>query len=185
MIYQLKITLLDHEPKIWRIVEVKSSIGLLELHAVIQTAMGWTNSHLHHFIKNNVFYALPVEGSEDFEPEPIDESNVQAFDILTKPDEKVIYEYDFGDGWEHEIELLKISDGKLKSPVCLQGENACPPEDCGGVGGYEKLLEIITDPEHEEYEKTIEWLNDDFDPSYFNLDETNDEMKNYMDYCDW
>ena len=99
--------------------------------AVIQTAMGWTNSHLHHFLKNNVFYALPTEGSEDFELETIDESNVQVFEILTKPNEKVIYEYDFGDGWEHEIELLKISDEKLKSPVCLQGENACTPEDCG------------------------------------------------------
>jgi len=184
MTYKIKISLLDLEPEIWRIIEINSDAGLLDLHAVIQTAMGWTNSHLHHFIKNNVFYALPTEGSEDLEYETIDEETVKISDIISKKNEKIIYEYDFGDGWEHIVELLEISEKKIKFPKCLDGGNACPPEDCGGVPGYENLLEVISDPENEEYEDMIEWLGGEFEPSHFNVDEANKRVKKYRELCD-
>lgn len=148
--------------------------------------MGWENCHLHQFIKNRMYYS--VRHPEDaFWDEEINidyiKGKIRISDLLQKEKEKITYEYDFGDGWEHEVLLEKVLpiNQKRKYPVCLTGRMNCPPEDCGGIWGYVNMIEILCQPEHEEYENYVEWIGDDFDPEYFNKDEINELLgqKNY------
>jgi hypothetical protein len=108
-----------------------------------------------------------------------DYSKLKVSDLLKKEKDQVVYEYDFGDSWEHNIILEKIleEDSRKYTPICLTGRNNCPPEDCGGVWGYYSLLETLQDPGHEEYENYLEWLGDDFDPKYFNKKEINEALQ--------
>jgi len=177
-IYQIKITLIGAKPPIWRTVLVPSNIGLSAFQDVIQVVMGWTDSHLHQFIANNVFYGIP---DDDFEMEMEDEAKYKLSQLLKKEKESFIYEYDFGDSWEHKILLEKILpfDNKLVLPVCIKGKQACPPEDCGGVWGYEELLVTISDPKHPEHDDMLEWLGGEFDPEEFDLEETNEDLAEY------
>jgi hypothetical protein len=109
----------------------------------------------------------------------IDYKKIKISDLLKKEKDKIVYEYDFGDGWEHDVLLEKIlpGDEKLKFPVCLEGKMACPPEDCGGVWGYSDLLEILKQPKHEEYDSYIEWLGGEFDPEHFDKEAVNRILK--------
>lgn len=178
MIYQIQIALTGFRPKIWRRVLVPSDLLLSDFHKVIQTTMGWTNSHLHQFIKNRIFYTVKYPGDLTWgEMNQIDyrKKKLRISDLLKAEKEKIIYEYDFGDGWNHDIILEKIlaDDDKANYPVCLSGKMNCPPEDCGGVWGYADMLEILKQPDHEEYDSYIEWLGGEFDPEYFNIDEVN------------
>jgi hypothetical protein len=166
LIFQIKINLLGSKPSIWRRVLVPSDFTLEELHWVIQAAMPWTNSHLHQFIdENEKRYSDPRFQLEDV----ADEKRTFVFDLLRKPKDWVVYEYDFGDGWEHIVELEKVieADAKQKLPACVAGKRAAPPDDCGGIGGYEHLLDVLKDPEHEEHDDMIEWLGGPFDPAAF------------------
>jgi hypothetical protein len=137
--------------------------------------MGWTNSHLHQFIKNKKFYS--AQSNDDYfdDSRDIDYSNLKIKDLLKVKNDKIIYEYDFGDGWEHEIVLEKImpEDKMIKYPVCIGGERNCPPEDCGGVGGYYSIVERLKNPDDPEYEETIEWLEENYNPEYFDKEEIN------------
>ena len=177
-IYQIKISLIGAKPPIWRTVLVPSNLKLAAFHEVIQVAMGWTNSHLHQFIANNVFYGIP---DDDFELEMEDESKYKLSQLLKKEKESLIYEYDFGDSWEHKILLEKILpyDTKTALPVCIKGKRACPPEDCGGIWGYEELLETISNPKHPDHEDMLEWLGGEFDPEEFDLEEINEDLAEY------
>ena len=177
-IYQIKISLIGAKPPIWRTVLVPSNLKLAAFHDVIQVAMGWTDSHLHQFIANNVFYGIP---DDDFELEMEDESKYKLSQLLKKEKESIIYEYDFGDSWEHKILLEKILpfDTKMALPVCIKGKRACPPEDCGGIWGYEELLKTISDPKHPDYENMLEWLGGEFDPEEFDLEEINGNLAEY------
>ena len=177
-IYQIKISLIGAKPPIWRTVLVPSNIDLETFHDVIQLAMGWTDSHLHQFIANKVFYGIP---DDDFELEMEDESKYKLSQLLTKEKDTLIYEYDFGDSWEHKILLEKILpyDSKTVLPVCIKGKRACPPEDCGGIWGYEELLETISDPKHPDHEDMLEWLGGEFDPEEFDLEEINEDLAEY------
>ena len=142
--------------------------------------MGWTNSHLHQFIKNRTFYTERMTDDDTWgELDNVDYMNMKIFDLLKREKEKIVYEYDFGDGWEHDVLLEKIlpGDEKLKSPICLAGKMACPPEDCGGVWGYADLLEILKNPKHEEYDSYMEWLGGEFDPEHFDKDEVNKMLR--------
>ena len=96
-------------------------------------------------------------------------------DLISGEGESLTYEYDFGDSWNHDILLEKILpvDTTAKFPVCLDGKRNGPPEDCGGVWGYTQLLEILNNPEHEEYKSYMDWLGGKFDPDYFNIDRVN------------
>lgn len=181
-ILQVQIALKGFKPKIWRKILIPSDLLLVDIHKIIQTTMGWTNSHLHQFIKDRTFYSIKYK--DDFtcnEMNNIDykKKKIRLSDLLKTEKDKIIYEYDFGDGWEHEIILEKILpvDNKVKYPICMSGKMHCPPEDCGGIWGYSDLLEILKQPDHEEYESSIEWLGDDFDPEYFDKDEVNDLLK--------
>ena len=178
--YQIQIALKGSRPKIWRRILVPSDLLLSDFHKVIQTTMGWTNSHLHQFIKNRTFYARRMPDDYTWEEmNNVDYKKLKISDLLKKEKEKIVYEYDFGDSWEHEIILEKILpiDEEKKYPVCLTGKNNCPPEDCGGVWGYSDLLEIVKQPDHEEYEEYSEWLGEDFDPKYFDKDKINKMLR--------
>ena len=173
-IYQLKIVLKNSKPAIWRRVCVKSDILLADLHRIIQTTMGWTDSHLHQFEINQTYYA-----PKDFElEESKDYKRVHLQTWLNQEKGKILYEYDFGDGWIHEIILEKILpfSESQKLPVCTGGKRNCPPEDCGGVWGYAELMETIANPKHPEYKEMKEWLGSDFDPEYFDMEEINEGL---------
>ena len=178
-IYQIKISLIGVKPPIWRTVLVYSDIGLGAFHDVIQVAMGWTNSHLHQFIANQGFYGIP---DDDFELEMEDETKYKLSQLLKKEKDTITYEYDFGDSWEHKILLEKILpfDTKIALPVCIKGKRACPPEDCGGIWGYEELLKTISDLKHPDREDMLEWLGGEFYSEEFDLEEIN---KNLAEYC--
>ena len=132
--------------------------------------MGWENYHLYKFTIRGIDYSIP-----DFELEMENAKRTKLDDVISSERERLVYEYDFGDGWEHDIlveKILPAEKGK-RYPICITGKRACPPEDCGGIWGYAELLEIIQDPDHEEYEEKMEWLGEEFDPEEFDLNRVN------------
>ncbi len=174
-VYQIKISLKYIKPMVWRRFLVEDSIKLPDLHKVIQTVMGWTNSHLHQFIIKEMFYGGPNEDS--FE-EIVDYRKIKLKSVLSCEKEKIKYEYDFGDRWEHELVLENILNNQtIKYPICLAGKRNCPPEDCGGPYGYMDLLKIVVDPNHEEYKEMKSWIGDDIDSEYFDQDGINRRLK--------
>jgi len=174
-VYQFKITLDDIKPKIWRRIQVPETYTFEELHRVIQKAMGWFDYHLHEYeIKEpesltKVQIGIPDEMSE----EVLEENKEKIKDYFTKENPNAEYTYDFGDSWEHTIKLEKVlpRDEKVKYSICIAGERACPPEDCGGVWGYIDLLEIIRNKDDERHDEMMEWLGEEFDPEYFKPEE--------------
>lgn len=183
--YRLKITLKYIGPPIWRRIEVPGDVTLDELHLILQAAMGWTNSHLHQFKVGRIYYGKPsIDEFSDLNLK--DESKARLNKVLSKPKQKMVYEYDFGDGWEHEILLEKIlpRDSLVRCPRCLGGARACPPEDCGGVHGYANFLEAISDPEHEEHDEYLDWIGGEFDPEKFDVAEFENELKNIIELSD-
>ncbi len=172
MPYQLKITLQNVAPPIWRRVVVSGELTLLDLHHVIQIAMGWEDCHLHDFTINRQRYALPSD--EDFD-EPRDESTTKLRDVL-RARSRFVYVYDFGDDWHHVIQVEKATtDTALVEPECVDGERACPPEDSGGPWGYEEKLVALRDPDDDETEYLREWMGD-FDPERFDLGSVNKKL---------
>ncbi|HQG30769.1 MAG TPA: plasmid pRiA4b ORF-3 family protein [Deltaproteobacteria bacterium] len=174
-IYQLKITLRGSKPPIWRRFVVPGSITLPTLHEVIQIVMGWTDSHLHEFVSGRISYGVP---DPEWPSGARNEARARLNQLLQREKQKLLYMYDFGDGWEHSLELEKIIPGDSLSPKpkCIAGKRACPPEDCGGIYGYYDLLDALKDPENPEHEDMIEWLGGDFDPEYFDIDEINEML---------
>jgi len=175
-IYQLKITLREIRPPIWRRIQVPGTITFHELHLIIQRAMGWWNEHLHQYIINNVYY---LEPDPDTSTEDIDERKAVLAQVVRREKAKFLYEYDFGDDWLHDIlveKLMNPEPGK-QYPICCAGKRACTPEDCGGPWGYYNLLEAVGDPSHPEHEELLEWVGGEYDPEAFDLNEVNEELK--------
>jgi len=174
-LYQLKITLKRSDPPIWRRVVVRSDMPLRRFHGVIQRVMGWTDSHLHQFIAGNTYYGTPDPEMMGFGRQILSEKRYTVADLALAAKRSFVYEYDFGDGWEHKIVVEKIlpPDPEFQHPICLAGANACPPEDCGGIGGYYELIEILADPRNPEHESMKEWLGYDLDPARFNIEIAN------------
>ncbi len=161
--YQFKIELLGTEPLIWRQIEVPSTYSFWDLHVAIQDAMGWLDCHLHGFRLLPAGKKKPVLigiANDDFEDNTLAGWEVPLKQYFCEPGDEAGYEYDFGDGWDHRIVLegMHLQQEKTKYPRCVQGERACPPEDCGGIPGYYNLLEILGDPTHEEHEDMKNWL---------------------------
>ena len=181
-LYHLKVSLEGIEPLIWRRLQVPGDANLGWLHAVIQVAMGWTNSHLHQFNAGKRLYSDPSFGLDEFEDDPcvLDENKTAVLDIVRRAKSAFVYEYDFGDSWEHRITVERILEpdpAAVRFAQCLDGERACPPEDCGGVWGYENLLKIIRKPKHKEYESMMEWLGGKFNPEAFDRDKINKYLR--------
>jgi hypothetical protein len=178
LIYQLKITLRDSKPPIWRRVLVPAGFTLAKLHRVIQTAMGWTDSHLHQFKIDGQFYGVPSE--EDWH-EVLNERSYSLEKVAPCEKSKFLYEYDFGDSWEHVIvveKILPFEAGK-DYPLCIKGKRACPPEDVGGVWGYEEFLQAVNDPDNEEHESYLEWVEKDFHSEEFDMENINRQLRKW------
>ena len=168
-VYQLQISLQGTEPLIWRRVIVPSTIAFAKLHKVIQLTMGWEDSHEHRFVSNS---AGPLKASH--------EKILRLKEMATNgPGSCFFYEYDPGDNWVHFVVLEKVIDlGPLPAFIdCIEGARACPPEDCGGTGGYVELLEILADPSHPEHGKRLEWVGGKFDPEKLDLAAINKKLK--------
>ena len=178
--YQIKVTLLDSDPPIWRRLRVPGDFSLARLDQVIQPAMGWTDSHAHVFAAGGVLYGDPAQ---DWDEKVQDERKVRLATIAKEPAATLIYEYDMGDSWRHEIivEEVTAEAAGAAAPLCLAGERACPPEDCGGIDGYHDMLERLRDPSAEDYEETRAWLEDAtggvLDPDVFDLKAVNRALK--------
>lgn len=175
-VYQLKVTLRHVEPPIWRRFQVTSNITLYKLHLILQAVMGWSNYHLYRFTIRRTNYGDP---DPEFDGECLNARRVKLWQVINRRQMKFLYKYDFGDGWEHEVVLERILnpvDG-IMYPICLEGARACPPEDCGGPWGYANMLEILSDPGHEEYDSTVEWIGGQFDPEAFDIERVNHALR--------
>jgi hypothetical protein len=175
-IYQIKVTLLGARPPIWRRLLLPADVTLAYLHNVLQVAMGWQDCHLHEFRVGQKRFGTPEPDDRLMGIAPVsNEDAVPLSSVLRRVGAKATYTYDFGDSWEHSIALEKglPADPNLTYPLCTGGQRACPPEDCGGIGGFYNLLDVIGDPNHEEHEEMLDWIGDDYDPEAFSLDDVN------------
>ncbi len=177
-VYQFKITLKDIKPLVWRRIQVPETYTFWDLHVAIQDAMGWQDYHLHLFEVVDPATRTKVEIGIPSKSPVWDEGILPGWkhriaDYFSVENSVANYVYDFGDDWEHIVKLEKIlpRDEHGFYPICIAGKRACPPEDCGGVPGYEELLEILKNPGHNEYRETLQWLGGEFDPEHFNLEE--------------
>jgi hypothetical protein len=146
------------------------------LHQVMQRVMPWTDSHMHQFIAGRTYYGTPDPEMEMPDPETLSEKRFTLADLAPEAKSKFIYEYDFGDSWEHEVRVEKVlpPDAAFRHPICAGGANACPPDDCGGLGGYYDMLDDPKNPEHEEL---TEWVGGPWDAGKFDLAATNQRLK--------
>ena len=169
-VYELRVKLLDVAPEVWRRVLVPRDITLENLHLVVQRAMGWDNEHLHEFQIGRKRYSRPNPNHLGLGEPPVNESIVRLNGVA-KPNAKFRYQYDFGDEWIHEVAIEREiqSESNERKAICTEGENSCPPEDCGGAYGYANMLEILRDTQHEEYSHMREWLGEEFDPRNFDM----------------
>ena len=174
-VYQFKITLKGTKPPIWRRILVPETYTFWDLHVAIQDAMGWDDYHLHEFTLlspktgRKVKIGIPSDEDVDYGWEVLAEWNQQIAHYFSSENSKADYVYDFGDGWEHSIKLEKIlpRETGVAYPRCIGGKRACPPEDCGGIGGYAEFLEAIGDPANELHEDMLDWGGGSFDPDDF------------------
>ncbi len=172
-VLQLKVTLVETSPAIWRQIQISSDCTFWGLHVAIQDAMGWTDSHLHMFelagkrgSKAHCFGIPDDDG--DLEVRPGWEFSVSKF--LKAKGDKARYLYDFGDCWDHDVILEELLPALPKTayPRCIAGERRCPPEDCGGVYGFENFLKIMKNRRHKEHKEMVDWAGGEFDPEEFN-----------------
>lgn len=177
-VYQFKIMLKHSKPPIWRRIQVPETYTFWELHVAIQDAMGWSDGHLHQFELVNPSKGMKMAigiPDDDFadEREILPELKEKIAEWFSMENKLANYIYDFGDYWEHKVTLEKIlpRNKNIDYPTCIGGKRECPPEDCGGMWGYESFLKIIKDPTHEEFEEMLEWVGGDFDSEHFDAKE--------------
>jgi hypothetical protein len=174
-IFQVKVTLAVVTPAVWRRVLVASDITLKRFSGVIKKAMGWYGGHLHAFETEDAIYETREDDdiSLGFKP-TLSEARARLRAVLREPGDKMKFDYDFGDGWRHQVLLEKILDpAGLIAPQVVAGANACPPEDCGGPHGYRHMRAVLADPGHPEYAELRDWIGEWFDPKAFDLARTN------------
>ena len=189
-ILQIKVALKNFKPTIFRTFYFPANLGFLELHAAIQEVMGWDSSHLFGFRKGRDL-EIGIPSSNDFfnfNRTILDISKTKLKGFLENPKDTITYEYDFGDGWEHKVDVQKVfPEIELPHlPFCIKGANACPIEDCGGVWGYADILEIMKDKKHPSYEEMDEWYDfENLSPYEFDIDEINDLLLDFKDCVDY
>ena len=169
---QVRVELADvFDPQVWRRVLIPSAYPLDRVHTVIQAAMGWEDSHLHLFRLGDESYAA---ADPDGEMGCLDETKYRIGDLVSEAD-RIDYEYDFGDGWEHAlvVEAREVAQDGGVYPACVAGEGACPPEDCGGSPGFAEFKSALAGPPGPERDALLQWAGGDYDPGRFNLSEVN------------
>jgi hypothetical protein len=175
VVYELKVSLRGSQPLIWRRFQVANDITLFRLHNILQLVMGWTNSHLHQFLVGHTYYGEPdPECGDDYE----DDRRVRLSRVLRRPRDAMVYDYDFGDGWQHDIVLERIVelDPGAQYPYILAAEGACPPEDVGGIGGFYEFLRALADPRHPEHHDMKAWWGGPFDPKLYDIRARNEAL---------
>jgi Plasmid pRiA4b ORF-3-like protein len=198
MAFQFKIQLSGlKDPKVWREFIVNENITFHDFHDIIQECMGWGNYHMYQFSPTGYdSYPCMELKTPDSESEfsPIsnlrkgyeltyDSSKAKLSDYFNTKGQKITYIYDFGDDWKHILSLKKIWPSKTDHPMLVAAEGKCPPEDCGGIWGYEELIETVSDPKHREYEDLREWLDmeegDVWDAAQFDMVAVNEKLKKF------
>ena len=154
---RLRVVLCDVEPALARVIDVPAAATLPELHDLLQAAIGWTNSHLHAFVTPEASYGMDIPGGDVWPEDQRDESAVRLADLGARFE----YLYDFGDGWTHHVDVLGSGGA---APGCVDGYGACPPEDCGGPGGYAELLDILADATHPDHDRMRGWVGNRLRP---------------------
>ncbi|MCB9228486.1 MAG: plasmid pRiA4b ORF-3 family protein [Deltaproteobacteria bacterium] len=178
------ISIIGTDPLVWRKVRLSNHMTLNDLHWAIQGAFGWENAHLHAFYVNTG----RISGNEmdDLDDpdgdENTDSNGISIHDLIEQREKKFTYEYDFGDSWHHEIKIVGTEplETPMKVPECIDGERCCPPEDCGGVWGFENFLEVMADPSHEEYADMKDWYGRRFNAEKFSIADANKEIKSFL-----
>jgi hypothetical protein len=178
--YCLKVTLRDSVPLIWRKIVVAADVTLFDLHLILQATMGWHNDHMYEFVIARKKYGYP-DNIPFFGTKAA--TNVNLYQVVLKPGTKFIYEYDFGDDWKYDIILEDILPDSypLPHPICLDGQRACPPEDCGGIFSYMTMLPVLADPKHPQYKDLRQWLGTRSNPATFNKSTVNAKLKQVID----
>ena len=180
----LDVTLKDSPRKIYRQLIVPSDLTLNHLGEILVRAVGWEGYHLNQFIAGKTYYAEPSDDDWMMDMQE-DASKFTIGSLLNRVKSKIKWEYDFGDSWVHEITLVEkqaVDDNEMVKVQLLKGSGACPPEDCGGIGGYRHLLNVLKNPDDEEYEEMIEWLGGRFDPKTFSLTAARNRVKGYQQF---
>jgi Plasmid pRiA4b ORF-3-like protein. len=168
LLYELKVELQGIDPPVWRTLQVPSRISLHKLHLALQKAMGWQNYHLHLFHAGPRRYGEP---NSEWGRQIQDSAHVTLAEVVSEESRTLLYEYDMGDGWEHQITLQRVLPARGQERLrCTDGARACPPEDCGGPPGYEELLKAIADPKHEDHFTMLKWAGGKFDPEAFDAE---------------
>ena len=174
-ILNFRVNLRGVEPDVWRVIAVPATYSFWDLHVAVQDGMGWLDYHLHVFrirnpeTRNVDKIGIPEDDSFEDDLQFLPGWEIRVVKYFTKPGDRADYEYDFGDGWQHEIVLEAVTRRipRKRYPVCIDGARACPPEDCGGAHGYEKMLAILQDPDHEEHDSMLQWVGGRYDASAF------------------
>jgi hypothetical protein len=184
-VFELKVTLRGVRPPIWRRIRVGGHHTLAEFHEILQDVIGWTNAHLHQFEIAGRYFVPKEAEDEELDIEGEDESAITLAEAVRRAGKSFRYDYDFGDGWEHTIQVEKVlpADAKPSVPVCIAGARGCPPEDCGGPYGYQELLEALRDPNNPQHGEMCEWIADPygsearFNPEAFSTEAVNESLR--------
>ena len=175
---QIEVTLYRVRPEIRRRLLVPANARLDWLHAVLQVAMGWNNSHLHRFNVNGRLYSNTQHHFAEYEDDPVilEEADFKLGDVVYGEGALFSYEYDFGDDWQHQVVVERVlppDSGVPRAALCTDGQRACPPEDCGGSWGYEELLSALRNRRHPEHARMRQWVGREFDAEAFDIAHTN------------
>jgi hypothetical protein len=178
LLYQLKVTVRDIDPPIWRRILVWEDTTLSQLHEILQIVMGWEDCHLHEFRIGRRLYSIPDADDDLYERKVIDERQQELLILLPRVGTSFQYLYDFGDSWHHDLllEAILLPDSAQQYPRCVTGERRCPPEDVGGSSGFEEYLQALADPKHEEHENWLRWRGP-FDPDAFSLTDIDQQLR--------
>lgn len=178
-LYDLKITLNMSDPEVWRRCTVPGRMTLDELHDTLQIVMGWDNVHMYQLIIEDNFYSEDELGTEGAREKA---ANFRLEQVLKRAKKNFLYEYDFANGWEHDVYIEKIhtTDDLSEYPKCTEGENACPPEECGGIFSYLELIAALKDKDHPDHQKAVEEQGKNFDPYRFDPDWVNQNLKELL-----
>ncbi len=173
-VYVIKVTLLGTSPPVWRRILVPREITLRNLRRTLQTVMGWTNSHLHQFVLRTQRFSGP---RSRVGTKVANENGTKLGELIWAVGAKLLYEYDFGDGWQHELLLEEVLLGDESfQQLCVAGQRCCPPEDCGGPEGFAELLQALQDVNHPSHDEVCEWLGD-FVPESFSANDINRRLR--------
>ena len=178
-VYQLHVELDEVQPRVWRRLWIPDMLTMAKLDRIIQSAMGWTNSHLHEFEIDGKRYGIP-DDEEVYDTPTLDDRRHKVGAVLGEAISGFRYTYDFGDNWRHTVtvEGRLLPDESFNTwPMCLAGQNACPPEDVGGVGGYAEFLEAMSNPSHDDHPDMWRWVGGPFDPTGVDVNATNAALR--------